>query len=115
MFQILWRVSTPIWIGERSALAFGWYHPAAGDQREVGVVLCAPLGYEAMCSHRSIRLLAEALAADGFPVVRFDYHGTGDSAGEDTDPERLTAWKTSILAAVDAMQRNSGLKRVVLF
>lgn len=108
-------MSTPIWIGDDAALSFGWYHAATGDQREVGVVLCNPLGYEAMCTHRTYRLLAERLASEGFPVVRFDYHGTGDSAGTETDPGRVNAWQESIAAAIDALQRHSGLEKVVLF
>ena len=108
-------MSTPIWIGRDKQLSFGWYHAAHGDQRRCGVVLCNPLGYESMCTHRSYRVLAEALANTGFPVVRFDYHGTGDSAGKDTDPHRVAAWKQSINDAIDALRRNSGVELVTVF
>ncbi|MBC7794378.1 MAG: alpha/beta fold hydrolase [Clostridia bacterium] len=108
-------MSTPVWIGRDKQLSFGWYHAAHGDQRRCGVVLCNPLGYESMCTHRSYRVLAEALANAGFPVVRFDYHGTGDSAGKDTDPHRLAAWKESINEAVYALRRNSGVGEVSIF
>lgn len=33
-------------------------------------------------SHRQFALLADELAAEGYPVMRFDYRGMGDSTGE---------------------------------
>jgi alpha-beta hydrolase superfamily lysophospholipase len=41
------------------------------------------------------------LAARGLVAVRFDYDGTGDSAGSEDDPGRLAAWRASIDHAVD--------------
>ena len=93
---------------------FGWYHPAAGARRHVGVVLCRPFGYEAICAYRTYTMLAEALAKDGFDVLRFDYQGTGDSSGSDTDPGRVEAWLQSIVAAVGELRRASGVTRIVL-
>ena len=94
---------------------FGWFHPAQGDRRPTGVVLCRPMGYEALCSHRTYTLLAEALAQTGFDVVRFDYHGTGDSSGADTDAGRVAAWIASTEAAVAELKRIAGVSRVALF
>ncbi|CAG2146514.1 serine aminopeptidase domain-containing protein [Cupriavidus plantarum] len=61
----------------------GWLHAGTGPlgTRDTGVVLCAPLGHEAMWAHRAWRHLADQLAAAGIPVLRFDYAGTGDSSG----------------------------------
>ena len=36
-------------------------------------------------SHRQFVLLARAIAGEGFPVLRFDYRGMGDSPGERAD------------------------------
>jgi pimeloyl-ACP methyl ester carboxylesterase len=94
---------------------FGWYHPAAaGTRRGVGVVLCRPFGYEAICAYRSFTLLAEGLAQDGFDVLRFDYQGTGDSSGGDSDPDRVAAWLDSIRAAVGQLRYVSGVSRMTL-
>jgi pimeloyl-ACP methyl ester carboxylesterase len=46
------------------------------------VLLCYPPVYEYMGTHWAFRKLAGLLARDGFHVLRFDYYGTGDSAGE---------------------------------
>ncbi|MFM0286654.1 alpha/beta hydrolase [Paraburkholderia megapolitana] len=90
---------------------FGWLHPAAGEQ---GVVLCNPFGYDALCTHRGWRKLAERLAAAGIPVLRFDYPGTGDSAGFEDDPQRVAAWIDSIVAATRRLREWTGVTRVSL-
>jgi exosortase A-associated hydrolase 1 len=53
-------------------------------------------------SHRQFVLLARALAAAGYPVLRFDYRGMGDSTGEKRDFLQVTP---DIRAAIDALQR----------
>ncbi len=91
--------------------AFGWLHPADG---RTGVVLCNPFGYDALCTHRGWRKLAERLAAAGLPTLRFDYPGTGDAAGMEDDPGRVEAWIESIGAAVRHLRAWTGVTRVAL-
>jgi dienelactone hydrolase len=80
----------------------------------MGVVMCPPLGHEMLCTHRAYRHLAERLAEAGFPVLRFDYHGTGDSPGSDLDDDRVRAWLATIDDAV-ALMREAGAGSVALF
>jgi len=104
-----------IYFGPDTRRVFGWYHAASAENvRDCAVVLCAPHGYEAMCSHRALRHWAEGLAAAGISVVRFDYHGTGDSAGSDEDPARVRAWLDSIGDAIEAARTRSGASSIVL-
>ena len=70
----------------------------------IGVVLCKPFGYEAICSHRSIRAFAEALADAGFPTLRFDYLGTGDSGEIDPKADQLQVWTRDVVAAAGRAQ-----------
>ncbi|WP_227746939.1 alpha/beta hydrolase family protein [Paraburkholderia franconis] len=97
---------------------FGWLHePADASARQsarVGVVLCSPFGYDALCAHRGWRELAEALALCGMPALRFDYPGTGDSIGVEQDPDRLGAWLASIEAAAARLRAATGVQRLVL-
>lgn len=97
------------------AWCFGWYHAASQPAKNVGVVLCRPIGYEAVCCYPTYTRLAENLAAAGFDVLRFDYHGTGDSAGSDADPDRVQAWIDSTVCATSELQRLSGVSRLALF
>ena len=63
------------------------HEPLAGAMRETSagaaVLLCNPFGQEAVRIHRLQRVLADQLARHGHPVLRFDYHGTGESMGDD--------------------------------
>ncbi|SMG26043.1 serine aminopeptidase domain-containing protein [Paraburkholderia susongensis] len=90
---------------------FGWLHPANGSD---GVVLCSPFGYDALCTHRGMRRLAERLAARGMPVLRFDYPGTGDSAGNTSDAGLWRAWIDSVKQAVALLRESTGVERVSL-
>lgn len=100
----------PIVIGS----CFGWWHQPSRETRlDRGVVLCSPYGHEAVCTHRNWRALAVALADAGLPTVRFDYPGTGDSAGSENS-EQLSAWLDSITAAISWLRQHAGVHEVAL-
>src|SRR5690606_6529681 len=61
-------------------------------------LLCNPFGQEAVRAHRIFVVLADRLARQGVSVLRFDYHGTGDSPGDD-DVGDLEGWAADILSA----------------
>ncbi len=65
------------------------------------VVLCPPLGREAANALPAFQVVGDRLAAEGIAALRFDYNGTGDSAGVWGDPDRLDEWVTGIEEAVD--------------
>lgn len=90
----------------------GWW-TTPRDASHDAVVIAPPLGYEYWSTHRSLRTLAEALARAGWNVLRFDWDGTGDSAGEATDPDRVAMWRASLAHAV-AATRAAGMTRVHL-
>ena len=90
---------------------FGMYHDAAGD---TGIVLLAPFGVEALACHKSMRLLAEDCAARGFPTLRFDFPGTGDSLGDEATLDAIDSRCKSALAAIDWLKATSGVKTVIL-
>jgi len=57
----------------------GWLHSPAGDRcMDLGLVVCIPFGYEAVCSYRSLRTLAERHASSGIATLRFDYSGNSE-------------------------------------
>ena len=96
-------LATPLWFGPDDRPLFGWVHRPADGRARGGVVLCQPLALEALCVYFSYRVLADRLAERGLVVVRFDYDGTGDSFGGETDPDRLDHWLASVTAATDLL------------
>ena len=90
---------------------FAMLHPAPGRH---GVVICGPVGDEALNTYRPLLFLAERFAAAGTPALRLEYYGTGDSAGEDGEPDRVQAWLDSITAAVGWLRENCGVGPVTL-
>lgn len=110
------RPPRSVWFGPPSAPLFGRFHPAeAAQAKNAVVVLCNPFGYDAQITHYAQKKLAERLSAAGIAALRFDYYGTGDSAGEDEGADRLEAWLRSIAEAVKEARRLSGAGRVILF
>lgn len=106
--------ASPTWFGPAERPLFGWVHRPAGPSVRSLVVVCPSLGQEAVFAHYPLRALADDLAALGCVVVRFDYDGTGDSAGAGTDLDRVAAWSASIDAAIDLGRRHTDAPLVLL-
>lgn len=68
---------------------------------ELGIVVVVGGPQTRVGSHRQFVLLSRALAAAGYPTLRFDYRGMGDSEGEQRDFEDVNA---DIGAAIDAFE-----------
>ena len=105
----------PLWFGSCNRPLFGWLHLPPSVTRKAALVLCPPFGHEYMVVHRAYRKLAAKLAAAGFPVLRFDYDGTGDSAGLASDAQRISYWQESIISAAKEIRQASGIEQVILF
>jgi pimeloyl-ACP methyl ester carboxylesterase len=105
---------TPLYFGSRERLLFGLYTPArSGAVSSRAVVLCAPFGQEYLRAHRSLRQLAVMLADVGYHVLRFDYFGTGDSAGELSEAD-VAGWEDDIRTAIDELRDTCNARRVSL-
>lgn len=91
---------------------FALFHPPASSHRDIAVLICSPFGWEDMCSYRSRREWAQRLADAGYPVLRFDLPGTGDSSGSPVDPGRLEAWSTAVDSATRWLRGTTGARRI---
>ncbi|HXP00812.1 MAG TPA: alpha/beta hydrolase [Luteibacter sp.] len=102
----------PFFFGDDAGL-FGMYHAPALPARRA-VLMCPPLGQDLIRCHRLYRQLAQALAGQGLAVLRFDYHGTGDSAGGSAEVD----WNRCVADTVTAtaeLRLRAGVDRVVVF
>ena len=70
------------------------------------MVLCYPWGSEYIHAHRALRQLATRLSMAGFHTLRFDYFGTGDSAGEMEDAD-LGVWEDDIETAIEELKKDT--------
>jgi uncharacterized protein len=105
---------TPLFFGTGARRLFGIYEPGrSGSRAPRAAVLCYPWGQEYIRAHRSMRRLANMLAATGRDALRFDYFGTGDSAGDMIDAD-LAGWESDIETAMDEVKDTSGAPRVAL-
>src|SRR5579871_4621040 len=84
----------PIYFSSGGRQLFGWLHRTGPGPRQsgLGMVICKPFGYEATCAHRSLGAFAQAAASAGFPTLRFDYGGTGDSEDIGASADQLSVW-----------------------
>ncbi|MDP9018946.1 MAG: alpha/beta fold hydrolase, partial [Candidatus Eremiobacteraeota bacterium] len=106
----------PIYFKSGENMLFGWLHqPIAEYTASIALLICKPFGYEVMCSHTSLRALAEAAAELGVTTLRFDYCGTGDSSDIDPKANQLEVWTKDVLSAIAELQRRTGVERVCLF
>ena len=105
--------SGPIVFGQNSDLS-GWLHRPAAASNRAAIVICNPVGFEFVRAFRSLRILAEELAAAGHLVLRFDYRTTGDSAGSELDDQRVAALLASTREAIKFVAGVNGNERVAL-
>jgi len=104
---------TPFHFASPNRRLFGLFEPAMeGSRGAKAALLCNPFGQEAVRTHRMYRVLADRLVRAGIGVMRFDYYGTGDSAGDDTDGD-LAGWTSDLVAAHEELVRRSRASEVV--
>jgi alpha/beta superfamily hydrolase len=104
-------IGDPVWFGPAGRRRFGWLGQPSTGPAVTGVLLCPPVGVEAIAAHRALQQLALRLNDAGLSTLLLDYDGTGDSAGDANDPGRVEAWIDSVHAAA-ALLRSTGATRL---
>lgn len=114
---------TPVVFANRNGLRlFGMLHvPGTGSVRDTGILLLSPgvkMRVGPQCLYRRMTDLFVRL---GFPVLRFDFHGIGDSEGELQEDVLIDFYNhievgryvDDALDAVQWMQQHCGVSRVI--
>lgn len=98
--------------GERSL--FGLMHwPRLQSGYKPAFVFCHPLAEEKLWAHRVFVSYARHLAAAGYPVLRFDMSGNGDSGGSFSDIS-MTTLCDDLRGAIAEVRRLTGAEDVSL-
>jgi len=104
---------TPFFFPNGSYSLFGILHAPEGPARDTPFVFCHPFGEEKLWTHRVFVSFARQLAADGYPVLRLDYMGSGDSDG-DFSHSSLASVRSDVRAAIAEVRRRTGAGTVNL-
>ena len=95
---------TPLFFGSSERRLFGVHHEAQAKNRaRHAVLLCYPGAQEYNGAHWAFRRFARMLARAGHDVLRFDYFGTGDSAGE-SEEGRPDVWVDNVIEAASELR-----------
>jgi len=93
-------VEEPLVFWCQGSALVGILHRAAATQRDVAVLVIVGGPQYRVGSHRQFVSSARSLAAAGYPTLRFDYRGMGDSEGAYMGFEHVT---DDVHAAIDAI------------
>jgi hypothetical protein len=102
----------PLWMGQEPRRLYAALHGVSGSP-QAGVVLVPPLLHELPRSRRFIAEVASELAALGLPCLRFDFLGTGDSAGDGEELD-FASMQRDLDLAVATLREATGVARVVM-
>ena len=93
----------------------GWLHlPDASQRRNTGILICAPPGRDGRCAHRSLLILAQKLEQAGFPVLRFDLLGVGESLDLRDDKDLWDHWLRGIGVAAATLRAQAHLDQTAV-
>ena len=94
----------------------GWLHTRTREEGgETAVLICPGFVWDGLVGYHALRLLADQFALAGYPTLRFNYPGTGDSRDMAEDETDLWgAWIDSVQQAADWLRAAAGASRLVL-
>jgi len=81
---------------------------------KTGIVYCHPFAEEQNMAHSVAVKACRAFSRAGYPVLRFDMSGCGDSEGA-LDETDVSSWLEDIRSAVETLKRESGVQEAGLF
>jgi alpha/beta superfamily hydrolase len=100
---------TPLYIPTPEGPLFGVLHrPDGDDPPRFAALMLAPGLDEKRAAHGALARLARALSAAGGLALRFDYRGTGDSAGESAEVTLGSMERSAAAAAAFLRERAGG-------
>lgn len=88
------------------------HEPNVANRKGVGLLMIVGGPQYRVGSHRQFVQSARTFAQAGYPVMRFDYRGMGDSEGQ---PRTFESVDADITCAIAALRSMTGIAKVMLF
>lgn len=107
----------------RNMALYGMLHsPTRLPIRKTAIIILSPGIKSRIAPHRLYVKMAERYALEGYVVLRFDYHGLGDSEGDVTETYVADLYRSiqqgryvdDVLDAMDYMEREKGIGKFVV-
>jgi alpha/beta superfamily hydrolase len=120
---VIGRITPVSFLNKNGQRLFGMFHqPDRAQAADVAIILLSPGVKMRVAPHRLYNKMADRFVALGYPVLRFDFFGLGDSEG--TVDEVLLAdlygaiqvgrYVDDTIAAMDWMQQTHGTGRFIM-
>jgi exosortase A-associated hydrolase 2 len=100
--------------GKMQQNLLGFIHQPDIQQKSRGLIYLHPFAEEKNCAHSICVGVSRRLARMGYPVMRFDFTGCGDSEGE-FEKTNLDQWLQDIKDALRVFKDKTGVREVCLW
>ncbi len=100
--------------GSQNQYLLGFLHYSDKVPASTGIIYCHPFAEEKNMSHSVIAGASRQFASAGFPVMRFDFSGCGDSEG-DLQSVVIEDWLDDLDAAVKIFRKETGVPRFLFW
>jgi amino acid adenylation domain-containing protein len=91
---------------------YGAFRPAASSAKKPAVLIFPAFGSEWIRAHFVMRKVTQLLVDMGYPVMRFDFFGVGDSLG-DQSQAGFKEWEEDVRFAAEEIRRRAGVDEVI--
>jgi len=107
-------METPFYFKNKSYELFGIFHEPDMISRKNGFVFIHPFAEEKLWTHRVLVTFARELSRCGYPVLRFDFMGHGDSEGNFEDSSIQTRLSDIQCAILTLREKAPSIKGICL-
>lgn len=103
----------PLYLRVGSQRVAGIFEAPEMATKSTAVLIVPPFGWDEQTSYRPRRDWSRALVAAGFPCLRIDLPGTGDSSGDAREEQLVDIWAKAVAGGIEWLHK-AGAARVAV-